>query len=86
VIPPGVVYRAGKPREESEVIALLGTESARDALRELSVTLGDLGESRWLDPRGQSDLGERARERLGRFPARAGTLRRHGLECAIPRT
>jgi hypothetical protein len=85
-IPSGVVYRAGKPREESELIALLGTENARDALRELSVTLGDLDESRLLDPREQSDLGERARARLGRFPARSGTLRRHGLECAIPRT
>jgi hypothetical protein len=84
-IAPGVVYRCGHPRDEREVIDLLLTEHARDAYRELSITLGDLGASRLLDVREQKkELHARAVARSREHPATPGALRRHGHELPMP--
>ncbi len=79
-IPEGVVFRSGKPRVEEEVVELLRGEYASDALRELSITLGDFAASRLLDARDQKDLYARARARLAEHPAQPGALRRHGVD------
>lgn len=84
VIPAGVVFRMGNPREERDVIELLRGEYAGDALRELSITLGEFGASSLLDAREQKDLRERALSRLASHPAATGTLRRHGIAQPIP--
>jgi len=83
-IPDGVVYRMGKPREERDVIELLRTELAHDALRELSITLGDLSALSVIDARDQPELYRRAVERLAAHPAEPGSLRRHGFAIPLP--
>jgi hypothetical protein len=75
--PEGVVLRMGKPRDEREVVELLKTPFAHDALRELSITLGDLGALRDFDARDQPVLHRRALERLAEGSAEPGILRRH---------
>lgn len=79
------MFRTGRPRVEEDVVELLRGEYARDALRELSITLGDFGASRLLDARDQKDLYARARARLAEHPAQPGALRRHGVDLRAPR-
>jgi len=87
-IPDGVTFRMGKPRDEADVVELLGTNAyADEALAELRITIGDdFGASLLVEARDQRELLPRARRVVRETPLPPGSLVRHGRVFTAPTT